>query len=133
MTRKTFLMVAATVAGLYGVAFLLVPSTVATVYGVSITPSLLMMDRFFGVGLLGVAAACWAVRETSDPSIIQPFMLGLGISNLAGIIVSVQATLSHVMNSVGWVTVLIYVTMTLGCAYFFNSANQRLIGGFRFR
>jgi hypothetical protein len=125
MTQRNFLAVASVIALIYGVGFAFAPSTISKFYGVAITPPLLLMDRYFGVALLGLAATCWSLKDVADPKLIQSAMIPLGVSNLLGAIVSLHATWTHLINGLGWLSVLIYAGLTAGCALVYRNAIYR--------
>jgi hypothetical protein len=77
------------------------------------------MGRYFGVALIGIGLVCWLARDVTDGKAQRSIILALLISNIIGVIVSVQGTLSGVMSAVGWSAVGIYVLLGLGVAYLF--------------
>jgi len=116
MKFKTIFTIHAIVPLVYGICFELVPSLLLSTYGVTQDPSSILMGRYFGVALIAIGLVCWFARVVTDTTARRAIVLGLLISNIIGVIVSVQGTLSGVMNSVGWTAVGIYVLLTLGVA-----------------
>ena len=118
MKLKTLLSINAIIALGYGICFVLVPKTVLSVYGMTDNPSAMLAGQFFGDALIALGLLTWLARNVSDPETRKAFILALLISDVVGLIVSVQGTLSEVMSAVGWSAVGIYLFLALGFAYF---------------
>jgi hypothetical protein len=119
MKFKTIFIIHAIVPLAYGICFELVPQLVLSTYGVTQGPGEILMGRYFGVALIGIGLVCWLARDVTDAKARRAIILALLISNIIGVIVSVQGTLSGVMSAVGWSAVGIYVLLGLGVAYLF--------------
>ena len=119
MKFKTIFIIHAIVPLAYGICFELVPQLMLSIYGVTQGPGEILMGRYFGVALIGIGLVFWLARDVTDGKARRAIVLALLISNIIGVIVSVQGTLSGVMSAVGWSAVGIYVLMGLGVAYLF--------------
>jgi len=117
MNFKTIFVIHAIVPLAYGICFELVPRFVLSVYGVTQGPGEILMARYFGVALIAIGLVFWFARNVADATARRAIILGLLISNLVGVIVSVQGTLSGVMSAVGWSAVGIYGVLALALAY----------------
>ena len=106
------------VALVYALGLLIVPGTVMALHGISDSPSTLLMARYFGVGLLGIGLVTWFARNSDKSQAQDAISLGLPISYLVGLVLSLQATLAGEMNAVGWLPVVIYLLLILGFGYF---------------
>jgi hypothetical protein len=60
----------------------------------------------------------WLARNITDSETQRALILALLISDVVGLIVSVQGTVAGVMSAVGWSAVGIYLFFSLGYAYF---------------
>lgn len=118
MKLRTILMLNGIVASAYGISFLLVPSTVLSIYGMTQGSSEQLAGQYFGVALVAIGLITWLAKDITDVSTQRALILGLLISDIAGVIVSVLGTLSDVMSAVGWSAVAIYVFFGLGYGYF---------------
>jgi hypothetical protein len=118
MKLSSFLVLNAVIALVYGIGAVLVPGTVLTMYGMTPNPGMLLIGQFFGVALIGIGLVTWLARNVVDSAAQRAIILGLLISDVVGVIVALLGTLSGVMNAVGWSSVLIYLVLTLGYAYF---------------
>ena len=118
MKLSTLLVINTIIAGIFGIAFVLIPWQVLSMYGVEPNPALNYVGQLFGVALVTIAILSWFARnaEASDArkAIVLAFFFGDGI----GFIVALIAQLGNVVNALGWLTVVIYLLLTLGFGYF---------------
>jgi hypothetical protein len=117
MKLRTYLMIVAVVALLYGLGLLLLPAFMATTYGFGTSASEILLARFFGVGMLTLGLINWLAKDLTGAS-VKPVILGGLIGDAVGVVVALMGTLSGVMSAVGWSAVAIYAVFTLGFAYF---------------
>ena len=113
MSLKTVFILNTIVAGLFSVFCLLFPTTMLSWYGPNSTEALVMMTRYFGVGLLALALLTWFLREAKLTANLKSVLLALILSDIVGIIVSLWAVLIKVVNNMGWLTVVIYGFFTI--------------------
>jgi hypothetical protein len=107
----------AVVAFLYAIGLLLAPALMESSYGTESTASVMLSDRYFGSTLLAVALIAWLGKDLTGAS-VRPIITGCLIGFAAGLVVSVMGTLDGTMNASGWSAVVLYLLLTLGCAYF---------------
>jgi hypothetical protein len=108
----------AVVALAFGIGFVLLPATVLTVFGVEISPSVNLAGQLFGVELIAVGLLSWFVRNATDSAVLPGIILALLVADVLGLIVTTMGTLSGVLNTLGWSTVIIYLVLVVGYAYF---------------
>ena len=104
--------------GASGILAVLWPVTVCKIYGVDISPEVLMMSQFAGLGSIAVALVALFVRKVRDPLALRGLSLAFLITHGIGAIISIQNTLSGVIK-LGWPIVILYSIFTIGYAYFF--------------
>jgi hypothetical protein len=121
MKVKLFLVIAAVIAILYGIAFLLIPGFVLASYGVTPNAPTILGFRFFGVALLSLGLVVWFVRDTSDWTALRGLLLGLSIGDVVGVVVSIWGTVTGIMNAMGWSAVLIYLVLLAGSVYYLSA------------
>lgn len=114
MSRGMFLIFAAIVSVLYGLGLLFMPSTLADMHGIAGGPGTNLMARYFGAALVGLGLISWLVREADDSDVLTSYLRGSFVIAGVGLIVSLHAVFSGLMNGVGWVPVLVGVLLTLG-------------------
>lgn len=102
----------------YAIGLLIVPATVMTLHGISTDPSTILMARYFGVALLGIGLVTWLARNSDKSQAQDAMTLGLPISYVAGLVLSLQATLTGQMSVVGWLPVVVYLLLVAGYSYF---------------
>jgi hypothetical protein len=113
----------AIVALVFGIGFVLLPTAVYNVFGVEVSPAANTAGQLFGVELVAVGLLCWFVQNARDSAVIPKIILALLVADLLGVIVTAMATLSGVMNPLGWITVVLYLTLVIGYAYFWLRRN----------
>jgi len=101
------------VAGFFAVFCLLFPVTMLSWYGPTSTEALVMMTRFFGVGLLALALVTLFLRDAKLTDNVKSVVLALILSDIVGLIVSLWAVFAKIVNNIGWVTVIIYGFFTI--------------------
>lgn len=117
MNIRTFLIITAVVALVYGLGLLLMPVFMASTYGLGTSASEILLARFFGVELLIVGLIGWLAKDLPFSS-LRPIITASLIGDIVGAIVALMGTLSGVMNTVGWSAFGIYLLIGLGFAYF---------------
>lgn len=110
-TVKAFTAIAAFI---FGLGFLLLPAFTIGLYGNTLDPIGLMVARYFGASLLGIAFLAWYTRTDTSRGVVTAFF----ITVLLGLLVSVYDTFAGLHNAFIWVNVIIYLLLTLGFGYF---------------
>ena len=116
--RSAFLFFVAIVSIIYGIGLVLTPAWVNEMHGVASSPGTSLASRYFGTTLLGVGVMGWFNRNAGDSEALLAFMRGGLLLAAIGLIVSLHAMMSGLMNIVGWVPVIIQGLLTIGFAYF---------------
>jgi uncharacterized membrane protein len=94
---------------LFGLSFVLFPAPLLALYGIApVDAPLALMSRYFGSALLAYAAAIWGLRRMDSPVLQLAAAPWLAVSQLAGLLVSLQCVLAGTVNALGWSSVLIY-------------------------
>ena len=116
--RHRFLLFVAFVSILYGLANLLAPAWINEIHGVPSSPGTSLLARYFGASLLGVGLMAWLARNAADSDALLAFMRGGLVIAVAGLAVSLHATMSGLMNALGWMPVIIQALLGAGFAAF---------------
>ena len=95
---KRFFVVIAVISVLNGLGLLLTPRVVLTTYGIESTAGAILGFRLLGLTLIEFGLINWFVRASHD---------------WIALVVSIWATVSHVMNPGGWVLVGTYAVLLL--------------------
>lgn len=126
MTLKTFFTVFAVLSALFGIGFVTVPNDVLAMYGFPASPHVAVMARLFGGTLLAFAVIQWMARDLRDERALTALLMGLGISHVVNLLISIAATMAGTINVLGWTTVLIYLCGAVGCGYFLRDRGSVL-------
>lgn len=116
--RSRFLLFVAVVSILYGLGNLLAPAWINEMHGVPSSAGTSLLSRYFGASLLGVGVMAWLARNASNSDALLAFMRGGLVIAVAGLIVSLHATTTGLMNALGWVPVIIQALLGVGFAMF---------------
>jgi hypothetical protein len=114
---KRFLALAAIITLLNGLGYTLVPGALLPNYSLQPSPSAELGFRLFGAALLTFGLILWFLRESREWVAIRGLLIGASVGNIVGLVVTVWATLTGVMNGAGWLFVLTYGLLLLGYAY----------------
>ena len=113
MSLKNIFILNFIVAGFFAVFCLFFPVTMLSWYGPTSTEALVMMTRFFGVGLLALALITLFLRDAKLTDNVKSVVLALILSDIVGLIVSLWAVFAKIVNNMGWATVIIYGFFTI--------------------
>jgi hypothetical protein len=116
MRFGTLLTIAGTLAVLFALAFLLAPALTLAQYGAAPEPGAVLMARFFGVALLHVGILLLWARQVVDPLARHAIAFAGVVGSMTGFLVALAAVLGHLVNALGWSTVVIYLALLLGYA-----------------
>jgi hypothetical protein len=112
------MMLATIVAAVFGLAFLVAPSQLVALYGVKLTPQTEVIGRIAGSVILGFAMVFWGARDGNGAETFKAVMMaGLIANGLDGLIL-LHATVTGLLNSLGWLQVLINGGLAVGFWYF---------------
>lgn len=114
---KRFFLVIAVISVLNGIGLLLTPNVVLTTYGIESTPGAALGFRLLGLTLIEFGLINWFVRKSHDWTALRGLLIGGTVGYILGLVVSVWATVSHIMNPAGWVLVVTYAVLLLGYVY----------------
>jgi hypothetical protein len=114
---KRFFVVIAVISVLNGLGLLLAPNAVIATYGIAPGPGAELGFRLLGLTLIEFGLINWFVRYSNDWTALRGLLIGGTVGYALGFIVSIWATLSHVMNPGGWVLVGTYGVLLIFFVY----------------
>jgi len=123
---KRFFLVIAVISILNGIGLLLVPSAVIGTYGIAPGPGAELGFRLLGLTLIEFGLINWFVRHSHDWTALRGLLIGGTVGYILGFVVSVWATLSHLMSPAGWVLVVTYGVLLLGYLYSLWAGTKKL-------
>ncbi len=120
MTLRSFLMVDAVIAFAFGLGLVLIPAQLTSLYNIALNPGGVVVGQLLGATLLGFGALNWLARNVRDAPAMRAIVLGNLIADALGFAIALLSQLAGVggVNAFGWSTVVIYLLLGLGFAYF---------------
>ena len=118
MSLKTLFIITSIIAFIFGIFFVIIPWWVYSLYGIGASAPLNYMGGLFGAALLAVGLISYGGRNITDPDALNVITLSFFIGDGIGFIIALIGQLSGTVNALGWLTVIIYLLLSLGFAYF---------------
>ena len=119
MKFTTLMIIKAVVCLVLGALILVVPDFVYSLFGTSLTPGGIFAAREYGASLIGNLMVAWFARNAHESDARRAIILGLCVYDAIGVLVTLIALLSGVLNALGWAIVLIYLFFAVGFGYFY--------------
>ena len=117
MTSKNYLLIAAVVAVLYGLAFVLMPGPFTALYGAPPEPHTIIAAQYFGSALIGLGVVYWFAKDFADQSAARGVLMAVAATTAIGGIISIWGVISGAFNALGWTSVVVYALLLLGALY----------------
>lgn len=117
MSLKFWMGLKAIIVVIFGIGFTVVPVWLASIYGMSLDKTGTLMAQLFGTAFIFEALLLWLAKNFPWPE-AQKVVIAVVISNVIGFVVSLIATLNKVWNSLGWLSVGLFLVFGLVFAYF---------------
>ena len=118
MNLKSLFVLSAVVTLVFGVLFIIIPTQTYSWYGITSDMALNYMGGLFGAALIAIGLISWLARGASESDARKAIVLSFFIGDLIGFIIALIAQLNNVVNSLGWLTVVLYFLFTIGFGYF---------------
>ena len=118
MRLRTLFTFNAVVAAIFGLTGVLVPAILYSTYGLKSDAGAQLVAQFFGAALLGDALITWNLRKIDPGATRQVLTLAFFVQGTIGLLISLIAQFSGVLNALGWVNVLLTAIFALGYGYF---------------
>ena len=124
MTTKTYFTIISIVGIIFGVGILLAPAQLGLIYNVKESPDVELAQRLFGGALLAWALTGWFAKDFPDFAALRGILISYAIGHTAGLLVTVFGVLSGLLNSLGWLNVLIFLFGVVGSIYCLMARSQ---------
>jgi hypothetical protein len=118
MKLNNFLVLATIVAAVFGLAFLVAPAQLVALYGVVLTPATEVIGRIAGSTILAIAIVFWGARNSDGAEALKAVILAGFVGNGLDFLILLHATATGLLNSLGWLQVLINGALAAGFGYF---------------
>lgn len=120
MKFRTYMLIAAIIAVLYGLGFLFIPNTVMGLYGVKLNDPGRFVALYFGSALMGIAVTWWRVRESKTMhDVREGVFLGGIVLSITGLVVALLDAITGPSNNFVWINPVIYAFLAVGFFYFY--------------
>lgn len=120
MTLRNFLPAASIIAFVFGLGFVLMTQPLVSLYNVKLDASGVFLGQLYGVSLIGFGVLNWFARTVTDAKALEAIVLANLVDDALGFVIALLGQLSVVggINQLGWSTVVLYLLLALGFAYF---------------
>lgn len=118
MNLKNFLLVTSVLSLLFGVAFLVAPLWIMGFYGLETNAVGLLFARYFGSSFAMFGLLAWYAKDVTTSSACSRIIRVMFYGGVIGTLLSVYGQTTGLMNSIGWVSVGLFVILTSGLAYY---------------
>ncbi len=117
MPLRTVLVINALIALIFAIGFLAAPAQLLNAYGVVLPAGGILLARLFGAALVQIGLLAWGARRLPDAATLRVIALAYFVGSAVGLVCMVLGQLAGVVNSLGWLSVAIYVFLTAGYGY----------------
>jgi len=117
MKLSVLLVIAAVIAGVFGVGFVVASGPLLSVYGVTLDKAGTLVAQLFGASLVGIAVLNWLARNVTDPDARRAVIFANLAQDVVGFVVILIGQLAGIPNAFGWSNVAIYLLLALGFGY----------------
>ncbi len=118
MSLKTLFVITSIIAFVFGILFVIISTSVYSLYGIESTPMLNYMAELFGAALIAIGLISWQSRNIADINTLKVITISFFIADGIGFIIALVGQLNNVVNALGWITVVIYLFLSIGFSYF---------------
>ncbi|HEY6202538.1 MAG TPA: hypothetical protein VI056_05805 [Candidatus Limnocylindria bacterium] len=108
----------AIVATIFGLTAVLLPGLLYSTYGLRSDAGAQLVAQFLGAALLSDVVIAWSMRNVEPGPVRQTLTLAFFLQGTIGVLISLIAQLSGVLNAFGWVNVLLTGIFAVGYGYF---------------
>jgi hypothetical protein len=113
MSFRVLLVTKAVVCLAFGVFLLAAPSTLLGILGASLGAGGMFTGREYGSALIGAFLLTWFAKDVSASDARGAILLYLLVYDAIAMVVTLQAVLSGVLNTLGWGIVAVYAFFTV--------------------
>lgn len=119
MELSLFLLIAGILGLGFGIGLVLMPAGLLALYGMTVdTTAGQYVARLFGATLLDLGVLSVMARNAPDSPARQALIMAGVVGSLVALVITLVGQLTSVTNALGWSTVVIYLFLTAGFAYF---------------
>ena len=101
-----------------GLGFLVAPAYFMSFSGITLSSGGEYLVQLLGVAYIAISALCWLVKDAEDSTALRAIIATSFLHTTIGSVVAVYAQVSGIVNTSGWVTVVLYISLAIGYGYF---------------
>jgi len=118
MTQRNLYLLNSVLSLLFALGLLLVTQTMLQLFGFTVSDDSRLLAQFLGAELIVTGMITLMMRDVMDMQVTSAINFSNMFAHALGFVLALNATLTGVMNSMGYVAVLVYAVLGLGFAYF---------------
>lgn len=118
MKLKTLMIIKSVICVSFGFLLLVLPGFLLNLMGADLGPGGLFTARLYGAALVGSLLLSWFSRESGQSTALRAIILDFFVYDGVGLIVTLFAVLTGVLNWLGWGIVTVYLFLTVSYGYF---------------
>jgi hypothetical protein len=124
MTFRTLLISKAAVCLAFGALLLFAPVALLGLLGGELGGAGTFTAREYGAALVGTLLLTWFAKGVKAGDARRAVLLDLLVYDAIGVVVTVQAVVSGVLNTLGWAIVAVYLFFAVGSGYLLLGENR---------
>jgi hypothetical protein len=113
MTFRTLLIAKALVCLLFGLFLLAAPGVLFGLLGGTLSAAGMFAAREYGAALIGTLLLTWFAKNVAALDARRAILIYLLVYDAIGVIITIGAVLSKVLNALGWGVVVVYLLFTV--------------------
>jgi len=117
MTFRTLLIMKAAVCLVFGGLLLLAPAALFGLLGAELGVGGMFTGREYGAALIGTLLLTWFAKDVKASGARGAILLDLLVYDAIGMVVTLHAVVSGVLNALGWGIVAVYAFFTAASGY----------------
>jgi hypothetical protein len=117
MSYRSVMVIKAAVCLVFGIILISLPSALFGLLGASLSPGGAFAAREYAAALFGNLMLTWLARNAAASAARRAIIIALFVYDAIGVLVSLFAVLSGILNPLGWLIVAVYLFFTLAFGY----------------
>ncbi len=117
MTFRTLLIAKAAVSLFFGVLLLAAPAALFGLFGAQLCAAGTFPAREYAAAMLGITLLTWLAKDVRGADARGAILVQLLVYDAIGVVITLHALATHLLNALGWGIVLVYAFFTAGSAW----------------
>ena len=108
----------------FGILLMIIPDILLSIFGANISAGGMFTAREYSSALFGNMFLCWFARNSAESDARKAIIIALFSYDFIAFIMTVITVIAGVLNSLGWLIVLVYLFFSAGFGYFLVQPNK---------